>query len=105
MTLSREARLESCPEVRVGLGIPSPLSGRLDILVELANRGGARTSRKEVMAALILAAPETEEGLAELVRGYRLAAVKDALIPGEDEAPMLDPAPPGPGPRRSRRAP
>lgn len=79
--------------------MPAPLSGRLDGLVDLADGEGARTSRKELVGALLLAAPVNGEDLAGLVRRYRKAAVGDAVIKGQPEERFLQPERPPPGPR------
>ena len=103
MAIKPDASLASCEEFRIGVGVPAPLSGRLDALVELANRAGANTSRKEILAAVLLAAAAEPEALSELVRTYRTARVEDAIVDGTDRERFLRPErpPPGPRPRRS----
>jgi hypothetical protein len=93
-----DAQLRACPEFRIGIGMPAPLSGRLDGLVELADSEGASTSRKELLAALLLAAPEKGAELADLVRRYRTASVAEAMIAGQADARFLrlERRPPGP---------
>jgi hypothetical protein len=93
---------DSLPEAaafQISFVIPGPLSARLDALVNRAYEAGERTNRKELLAALILAAPEGEERLRRLLRRYRTAAVADAFLPGEDPATFLKPSRPR-GPRR-----
>ncbi len=85
---------------QIGIAVPGPLSARLDALVKRAHRSGERTNRKELLAALILAAPDSEANLSRLVRRYRRARVADAFVADEDPAPFLDPAP-SRGPRRA----
>jgi hypothetical protein len=84
---------------QINVSIPGPLNARLDALVELANGAGERTSRRELISALILAAPEDGPRLAKLVREYRLASVRDAVVPGHDESLFLEPPRRRPGPR------
>jgi hypothetical protein len=100
-----EALLASCAEFRIGVGLPGPLSGRLDVLVERANGAGANTSRKEVLAAVLLAASADPEVLADLVRRYRTASVEAAIIEDADRSRFLrpQPGPAGPRPRRTSR--
>jgi hypothetical protein len=93
------APLQTCPEFRIGVGLPAPLSGRLDGLVELADAEGAKTSRKELLAALLLNASADGESLAVLVRDYRKASIAQAMISGQSETRFLDPQRPAPGPR------
>jgi hypothetical protein len=59
--------------VRLGPTIPEPLHGRLEKLVMHAERAGERTTRKELVAALILAAPTSPEDVAGLLQDYRRA--------------------------------
>jgi hypothetical protein len=94
--------LSGAPESRVGVGLPTPLSARLDALVESANAGGARTNRKELLAALVLDATDSSEALAEVVKRVRTASVKDAFVSGQPTEPFLDPTPAPPGPRPTR---
>jgi hypothetical protein len=102
MKLRRDAALTSSPEFRIGVGVPAPLTGRLDGLVELADEEGAKTSRKELLGALLLAAPTDGKRLAGLVRDYRMANVAEAVIPDQPEARFLEPDRPAPGPRPRR---
>lgn len=97
--LRRDAPLQTSPDVRIGIGLPAPLSGRLDGLVEIADEEGAKTSRKELLAALVLNAPADGDTLAGLVRDYRKAPVSEAMIPGQSETRFLEPQRPAPGPR------
>lgn len=102
-----EDSLAAAAAFQIGVAIVGPLSARLDLLVQRAHDSGERTSRKELLAALILAAPENDEAISRLVRRYRRATIQDAFITGEDPAEILDPVRPR-GPRRTpptRRAP
>lgn len=94
--------LRHSPEVQVGVYLPLALSGRLDVLVELADRGGQPTNRKELLAALIADAPNEPDRLADLMLRYRRAKVKDVLVPGESDERILDPPRPR-GPRIKQR--
>jgi hypothetical protein len=100
--LRRDAPLHRAPELRIGVGVPAPLSARLDGLVELADLEGARTSRKEMLAALLLAAPPEGRHLAKLVRDYRTASIDATVIKDQPETRFLEPDRPPPGPRPRR---
>lgn len=100
---SPDDELALSPETRIGIALPVPLSVRLDVLVDLANRAGARTNRKEVLGAVLLAAPESSEGLAELVRALRTARARDTFVQGQPEETFLEPPQAKPGPRARRR--
>lgn len=87
------------------MSLPSPLNARLDALVSRANAAGENTSRKELLAALILGAPEAGDDLGVAVRRYRTAKSGDAVVDGEDASAFLDERAvrPGPRPRRDPR--
>ena len=98
-----DTRLPECPERAVGMDLALPISDRLDTLVELAEQEGENTSRKEVVAALILAASELGEELGSVLRTYRKARALDALVQQPTNAEILEFARPRPG-RRPRGA-
>lgn len=93
------APLRNCPEQRVGLALPAVLSDRVDALVALAEEAGERTTRKELIAALILNASSNQGEIAALLRRYRLATVKSALIAARQPSASFLPLPRKPGPR------
>jgi hypothetical protein len=75
------ARLKKCPDVAAGIRWPFPLEERLKQLVSMVeDEAGENTTKTEVVAALILAAPEDGEKLAGILRRYRLASVGDAIV-------------------------
>jgi hypothetical protein len=78
--------LSRAPGRAIGVSFPLPVSARLDELVGQAELAGNRTSRKELLAALVLAAADDPDALDELVRNYRRARVVDAgLAAAEDD--------------------
>jgi hypothetical protein len=77
--LSLDHPLRDAPERSIGLSLPLAISQRLDRLVTLVYEDGGRTSRKELVAALILATPTVPHRLSAAVRRYRRALVRDAL--------------------------
>lgn len=97
-----DALLSELPEFNVGLALPDVVSARLDALVEKANAAGARTSRKELIASLVLAAEAREEELGAAVRRYRTARARDTLVDGGADVTILNFAPRKPGPRVRR---
>lgn len=100
---SEASPLHNCPEQRVGLALPAVLSDRVDALVALAEAGGERTSRKELIAALILDASSNQDEISTLLRRYRLATVKSALIGDRTPSASSGALPRKPGPRPRRR--
>src|SRR5690348_6147009 len=100
--IDADTPLPECPEKRVGLSLPAPVSDRLDDLVTLAEATGERTNRKELVASLILAAPSAGEEVAVLLHNYRHAKARTARLSGssnESTVPIRS-HPPGPRPRR-----
>ena len=96
--LPPETPLPSCPERSVGLSLPLPISARLDLLVALAERAGERTSRKEVVAACILGAPDGAEELVRWLHVYRRSPA-DSLYTSGSRLEDLELARARPGPR------
>lgn len=82
---------------------PLAIDHRLDEMLALANSVGANTSRRELLAALILAWEPTAEELDFAVRRYRTADVKAALLApaGASGADSITFASPPPGRRPS----
>ena len=95
--------LRECPERNVGLALTAPISDRLDALVALAELGGDRTNRKELLASLILAAPADGDELAEAVRNYRRSSAGQARLNAGDVADFLTVVQRRPGPRPRRK--
>lgn len=81
--------LQDTEERPIGISLPVPLSKRLDLLVERAERAGARAYRKDILAALILAAPEDPEELLDLFSRYRRATAAEASFAGEPRSTVL----------------
>ena len=100
-TFGGDERLSGCTEVTVGVALPAPLSERLDELVRLAEETGERTTRKELVASLVLAAPMDGAVLSDGIRRLRHAAVSDAVVPDASGRVRLKPR--GPGPRSRTR--
>jgi hypothetical protein len=96
--LPPETPLPSCPERSVGLSLPLPISARIDLLVALAEQAGERTSRKEVVAACILGAPDGAEELVRWLHVYRRSPAVSVYTSGSQLAD-LEPGPARPGPR------
>lgn len=99
--MSREPREAPKSDLRqIGIRVPEALSGRLDGLLALADEAGVRTSRRELVAALLHDAFRRERELVELVRHYRTTPVAEAFLSGERGVRFQHPLR-TPGPRRS----
>lgn len=94
--------LASCPEGKLGIALPLPVSDRLDALVALVEAAGDRTTRKELLASLIFAAGPSAEQLSENLRRYRIAPASAARLDGrtDDQTVPLVKRRRGPRPRR-----
>jgi hypothetical protein len=95
--------LHDAPEEGIGVTVPAPLSDRINALVDLLHAAGERTSRKELIAALILTARPLSKELAEMLRAYRRASVRDALVDPDRAGETIKWVPRKPGPRPRRR--
>lgn len=95
--------LATWPDVQVSFRLPFPLNERLDALVAIADSDGARTNRTELVAAVLLAAPQDADALLNLVLGYRRASAREALIRDADPSKILQFRHHPRGPRRKKR--
>lgn len=100
--IAADTPLPSCPEHNVGLALCDPISDRLDRLVSFAEASFDRTSRKELVASLILAAPTDGAALLEMVRIYRQSDAGQARLDGREAGTPLTPTEHRPGPRPRR---
>ncbi|SRR6266536_3297015 len=99
-----DARLDSCKEKNAAVAWPLPVDRRLDELVESVREFGDRTTRKELAAAIILATPDDPDALSDMLRSYRRATVRDALVAPIEEANVVSIHRHKPGPRPRRTA-
>jgi hypothetical protein len=102
--LDLAARLAEGEETGAAIDWPVALHHRVDQLVELAEGVGERTSRKELVAAVVLAAPEEPERLSEMVRTYRTAFTRDALLNVPAGENVIELRRRGPGPRSKKKS-
>ena len=100
--IAADTPLRSCPERNVGMALCDPISDRLDRLVSLAEASFDRTSRKELLASLILAAPPDGTALVEMLRAYRQSTAEQARLDGGTAGAPLTASERRPGPRPRR---
>lgn len=96
---SLSGRLAEQRECNLGVLVPIPVSERVETLAELLyQEGHGRVPRKELVAAVLNAAPEDPVELAKLLQNYRTARVRDALIeqPESGNVVRFPRRPPGP---------
>jgi hypothetical protein len=99
-----DARLKSCKEKAVGVDWPLPINHRLEQLLWRTNDAGENTTRKELLAAIVLAVTEDPDELSKMVRTYRRSTARAALInpPAEGNVVMLPRYKSGPRSRGSQ---
>lgn len=76
-------RLVASRDKQVGLRLPLAIDQRLDALMARAVDAGERTTRRELLAAIILEAEHTGDELGLLLKKYRRAKVADAILDAE----------------------
>jgi hypothetical protein len=96
--LSPDARVISCPDKQAAVAWPLPVDARLDQLLGLARDAGERTSRREIVAALVAMCDLSGEDLGALLRRYRTRRVRD-LVHVATDADFVPFARQRPGPR------
>jgi hypothetical protein len=85
-------RLRSSPAKQIAISVPAPLSGRLDVLLVVADAADEPTTRSRLIAALIYeAVSRSAEDLAAALKRYRTARVRDVFIRGYDRHLFLRP--------------
>lgn len=95
--------IETLPKA-LGQRVPEPLHRRLIELCDLVYEAGQpqRPTKADMLAALILAAPEDPEELVALLQRYGRARVGDAFLAGP-EGDVIEFAARTSGPRRGSR--
>ena len=76
-----------CERWTTNVSWPAPVDRRLTALVDLAidEDESENLTRSELLAALVLDAPNDGAKLCEVLRRYRRAKAKDAAVGGESE--------------------
>jgi hypothetical protein len=103
MSLDADSFVIDNPEKPAAINWPVTVEVRLEQLLDQAKAAGERTSRKELVAALVATSKLSDAQLGRMLRRYRTAKVRDILpIPaGENIVPFTKQPP---GPRTSERS-
>ncbi len=106
LSFARDERLVRCEAKGASIAWPIPLDNLVDRLVELSDEFGQPTSRKELVAAIVLAAPRDGEALSELLLAYRRASVADVGAKSSDTENVVsfEIRRPGPRPKKGTTA-
>lgn len=100
--VSRGDLLRRSVDRQVSFRLPSALDQRLDALLDRANSAGENTSRRELLAAILLSTEASGVDLAALLRRYRTASVGDAILDRQVDDNLIQLVRHRPGPRASR---
>jgi hypothetical protein len=100
--LDLDEKLIASEETNAAIDWPLAVHHRLDQLVACAVDEGERTTRKELAAAIVFSAPESGAQLSKVLRKYRRARVRDALLNVPTGENVVELKRPGPGPRVRR---
>ncbi len=95
-------RIENCAERNAGVSWPMPIDAKLDAILDLARDDGTRTTRKELIAAMLFDFEPDADYIADMLRRYRKAEVKDTVmfdVPDGENVIELHQHGPGPRPR------
>lgn len=97
MSLDADSRVVDHMDRQVSLGWPPPVDVRLDRLLDQARRAGERTSRKELVAALVATCHPTDAQLGNMIKRYRRLKVREIMpVPEGENVVPLKRQPPGP---------
>lgn len=104
-SLDADSRVVENPERPAAVSWPLPVDAWLERLVEQAKDAGERTSRKELVAALVASSKPSDAQLGKILRRYRTMKVREILpVPeGENVVPFTK-QPPGPRTRSRSRS-
>ena len=84
----------------LAMKLPSPISLRIDGLVEELRRSGERSYRHQVIGSLIAGCEEDAATLEALCEAFRQAEASAAALPGQPQRRVLSLAKPPPGARQ-----
>ena len=95
-----QGRLIEQRECNLAVLAPIPVSERIDALTEALDRDGyGRIARKELVSALLFGATSDTAQLNELLRRYRTAKVRDAVVGDVPSGRVISFPQRAPGPR------
>jgi hypothetical protein len=106
MAADPDQLLRRARESQIAAVLPAALAGRLEAMAAAADEAGVPTSRKELVAAILYAAPTSARALRARLNRYHNARVQDALVDGQSDEWVLNPrGAPGPAQRRLLNSP
>jgi len=84
-SLDADGLVVRSPEKQGAVAWPLPIEAKLEVLLRRAEEAGERTSRKEVVAALIAGYNPDGKKVAALLKRYRRITVRELLAVPQDE--------------------
>jgi hypothetical protein len=97
MSLDADSFVIDNPEKPASINWPVTVEVRLEQLLAQAKAAGERTSRKELVAALVATSKLSDVQLGRMLRKYRTARVRDILpVPEGENVVPFSKRPPGP---------
>lgn len=93
-------KLSRSRDKQVGLRWPAALDEFVDHLVDLVEEEGERTTRKELIAAIVATSRADGDALSKQLRAYRRMTVADCLPAADSVDNVVQIAMHKPGPRR-----
>jgi hypothetical protein len=102
-----DSLISACEVRQAGVSWPLPVDHKLDRMLAEARAVTERTSRREIVAALIALSDLDGDGVSDLVRRYRRTRVQDIAGPGNpgdvDNVLKFEHKKSGPRPMRTER--
>jgi hypothetical protein len=98
--LDRASPLHASATKGASVTWPLPLDAHVDYLVDLVESAHERTTRRELVAAIVFAAPRDGRQLSKLLKSYRAATVADVTLAADVGGDIAVYRTHRPGPRR-----
>ncbi len=90
---------DHAPNRNCGVQWPLPVNDRLERLVRRAKAAGERTSRREMLSAIVCTFDASDEEVGKMLRTYRLLTVREVVGGEDDNVVRIEQF--GPGPRKT----
>ncbi len=97
MSLDADSFVTDTPEKPAAINWPLAVEARLEQLLDQAKAAGERTTRKEIVAALVATSKLSDAQLDRMLRRYRKAKVREILsVPADENVVPITKQRPGP---------
>jgi hypothetical protein len=99
ISLDPSAIADHVPNRNCGVQWPLPVNERLERLVKRANQTGERTTRRELLSAIVATFEASDDEVSQMLRNYRRMTVGEVV--GGEDTNVVRIEQYGPGPRRT----